>query len=266
MRKVLALVRASWLAAASYRVGMAMSLASLLLTIVPLYFVANALQPVMAESIRTEGSQYFAFALVGLISIYFISTAVTSLPAALGSGIMNGTLEALLSTPTSLPTLFAGLTGYSFLWSTLKAIIALTMGWALGAQIAWDHALMAAIILLLIIFAHIPVGILSAALFLAFRTAGPLPQGVLTLSVLLGGVYYPTHVIPSWLESVSGLMPLTYGLRALRRVLLEGMSLPAVATDLAVLTAFAVVLFAGSSLIFAFALNYARRTGSLAQY
>jgi hypothetical protein len=65
---------------------------------------------------------------------------------------------------------------------------------------------------------------------------------------------------------VSAVVPLTYGLRALRSVLLDGTSLAQVAPDLAVLAAMTVGLFAVSSLAFAAALRHVKRAGGLSQY
>jgi ABC-type multidrug transport system permease subunit len=79
-------------------------------------------------------------------------------------------------------------------------------------------------------------------------------------------VYYPTQVIPSWLHAVSTALPLTYGLRALRRVVLEGASLRAVAPELGILLALAALLGASSAVAFARAMRDARRRGSLGQY
>jgi len=101
---------------------------------------------------------------------------------------------------------------------------------------------------------------------LAFRTAGPLPKGMALLSGLLGGVYYPTQVIPSWLQVLSDSLPLSYGLRALRRVVLQDASFSDVAPDLLVLLAMTTVLFALGTLAIVLALRYARRQGTLAQY
>ena len=72
MREVVAMAKASWLAAASYRINMLFSLGGLLATVVPLYFVAGAIQPIVADSIKTEGGQYFAFLLVGMIATSFL--------------------------------------------------------------------------------------------------------------------------------------------------------------------------------------------------
>lgn len=266
MHSTLMLARASWLSAVSYRVRMLFSLASLLATVVPVYFVARALQPLMGPSIAGQGGQYFAFVIVGMLAFSFLSLSVTALPGAVGSGISSGTLEAMLATPVPVPALLAGLVGYGYAWATLKGALLLTLGWAMGMQIEWGRIAPALLILVLIVLAHAPFGLVAAALVLAFRTPGPLPQAVLVTSGLLGGVYYPTHVIPGWLQSVSAFLPLSYGLRALRRTLLEGLPLSAVAADLAILTGFVLALSALGAIAFAQALRYSRRTGTLAHY
>ena len=47
MREIIALVRASWQTERSYRFNMVLSFVSLVSMIIPLYFIANALNPVM---------------------------------------------------------------------------------------------------------------------------------------------------------------------------------------------------------------------------
>lgn len=266
MKAAFALLRASWLAASSYKLGTGLSLLGVIAAVIPVYFVSRALQPVMADVIRGEGHQYFGFLLVGTITISFLSVAVRSLPNLIGSSIGSGTLEAVLGTPARVPSLLAGMMGYGFTWTTLRGLVSLTAGWILGAAISWQRAPAAFLIMALIILAHISIGLVGAASVLAFRTTGPLPQAVLIASSLFGGVYYPTHVIPSWLEELSAFFPLTYGLRALRRVLLDGMTLEAVAADLGILALFAAALFAGGAWTFSSALRYARRNGSLSHY
>ncbi len=266
MRKLVALVRAAALTTFSYRLETAVSLGGLLVSIVPLFFIAQALQPVMAKAIVTEAPQYFGFLVVGTTTFLLLVTAVNALPEAVQSGIAKCTLEALLATPTPLPVLFAGLTGFPLLWTVARGGITLGVAWVLGAHVAWDRGLPALGIVGLIVLAHVPFGILTASLVIAFKTAGPVSRGVLTVSAFLGGVYYPTQVIPSWLHDLSAFLPVTYGLRALRRTLLDRASFGAVSSDVAVLAAFAVVLLATSLVVWSWALRYARRAGTLAQY
>jgi ABC-2 type transport system permease protein len=250
----------------SYRVQMVLSVLSLLVAIAPLYLIAGALQPVMADAIRAEGGQYFGFVLVGAVAFQFLTTATGALPGEVASDLRTGTLEAVLSTPARMPEVFVGLLGFAMLWTVLRALVVLLVGWGLGAPIAWARLPAAMLVVALLVLAYLPFGLIGSALIIAFRTMGPLAQAVLYPSALLGGVYYPTHVIPSWLQEVSGLLPLTYGLRALRRMLLEGLPLRAVSPDLAILSAFAVVLCGVGTLALGAALRYARRAGTLAQY
>jgi ABC-2 type transport system permease protein len=266
MREVLALLRINWLAAISYRLEMVISLVGMIFSIVPIYFISKAIQPVVEESIRTEGGQYLGFVLVGLITLSFLNTAINTLPGSVATGIRSGILEAQLGTPARVPALLLGFISYSFVWTTIRAAVLLVAGVVMGADFAWLRMPAAIAILLLIVLAYLPFGLLSTASVLAFRTETPLNQGVLAISALLGGVYYSTSVIPSWIQHISGIVPLTYGLRALRRALLEGLPLRAVASDLLILVGFAIVLLGVSALAFAHALRYARRSGTLSHY
>jgi ABC-2 type transport system permease protein len=266
MREILALIRASWLTETSYRVNMLLSMASLGLMVVPLFFVANALQPIMAATIASQSNQYFAFALVGATTFTFIAACTSALPSALAAAISRGTFEAYLGTPTPLPALFIGMSGYSILWALVRGILMIAVGLALGVRMTWSGLPIMAMILLLLVLAHAAVGLIAAALLLRFRTTGPLLNGVLTGSALLGGVYYPTHVIPSWLRQVADAFPLSYGLRSLRQVALLGESIGAVGHDLAILAFYVMALLPMGILCLAIALRYARRSGTIGHY
>ncbi len=266
MRRVVALVRARWLVALSYRLDTFFSFASLIVGIVPLYFISHALQPMMTNAIRIESPEYFGFLIVGIITYTFVQTAVGELHGVLSTEIGTGSFEALVATPTRLPTLLTGMVGQGLTMTTIRAVFLLAVAWAFGAHVIWANAIAALGVLVLVVLAYLPLGVFAAALVLAFRTTGPFPTAILTLSALMGGVYYPTSVIPSWLERVSVFVPLTYGLRPLRRALLEGAPLAASARDLGILIVFIVVLSTASLIAFAGALRYAKRAGTLAQY
>lgn len=266
MHKVWALIRASWLAASSYKLGIIFSFGSLVLSVVPLFFVAVALQPTMASVIQGQGDQYFAFLVVGLISLNLVSSTIYALPGGLQNATSTGTLEALLATPTSVTALLVGLSGYEVLFSIVRGSVLLLAAAAFGAHVQWARLGASLPIVSLVVLAHVPIAIITAAMVLAFRTRGPLPQLVLMASTFLGGVYYPTTVIPGWIESISAFIPLTYGLTALRTVLLEGRSISTVWREVSILIVFTAASLGVSAMAFRAALRYARRAGNLAQY
>jgi len=268
MFEALALVQASWRTQRSYRVSMILSVLSLGVTVLPVYFVSKALQPYAAESIASQATNYFGFLVVGFIALIFVSTTVNSIPDAVGGGIGTGTLEALLSTRASIPSLLAGMVGYSFVWSSVKAILFLLLAMLLGLHLSLAASLSGILILIMIVLAHIPFALMAASLVLAFRTTGQIPGIVMISSGLLGGVYWSmtAKIIPPWVHALGNYVPLAPGLRALRQTLLNGASLAMVAPDLMLLLGFIVLLNAIGFIMFVEALRYARRSGTLAQY
>lgn len=266
MHSVVALTRAALLTASSYRLATMLSFAGLIASVVPIYFIADALQPVVAESIRPEGGQYFGFLIVGLASIYLLSAALGAVPGALGGSIGSGTFEALLVTRTSLPMLLLGMSAYPLLQSLLRAALLVGGAALIGVPIFWVALPFVAVILVLLMVTYGAIGLVAAALVLVFRTSGPLITAVMAGSGLLGGVYYSTSVIPAWLQSLSAVVPLTYALRPARMLLLNGSPLITVVSDVTILVAMTAVSVLVGTIAFAVALRHARVAGTLSQY
>jgi ABC-2 type transport system permease protein len=266
MYKVFEMVRQDLLTRASYRFRMLTSFGSLLAMLLPIYFITDALDPMMKGSIEGQGDHYFTFVLTGIIVMRFCYAIVNSLPGAFGSAIRTGTLEAMFATPTPLRVLVAGMVGFTLVWTTAEVSLLAMTGMLLGARMVVSQLLPSLMILTLILLAYFSIAVLGVALILVFRTTGPLLTGVLIATNLLGGIYYPTNVIPSWIQNLSLLLPMTYGLRALRQAVLEGAPLQAVWGDLAILCTFVAILLPGSWSLLHLSLKHARASGTLAQY
>ena len=265
-RAALALTQASWRTARSYRFSFFLSFASLAATIIPVYFVANALQQFMAPVISTEGRDYFGFVLFGTAMLTLVSAALTSFASAVSGGLSSGFFEALMVTPTSLGALLAGQTGYAFAWALARAILLVGSGALLGVEVHWLRLPEGLLLTTVMVGAYVGIGLIAAALVVSFRTSAAIPHGVLVLSTLLGGVYFPTSVLPPLVAPLAEWLPLTPGLRALRQTLLLGYPVSTIADDLFQLVglAFAYAIVGTVSLRFAF--RYAKKAGSLGQY
>jgi ABC-2 type transport system permease protein len=103
-------------------------------------------------------------------------------------------------------------------------------------------------------------------LVLLFRTSGPLITTVVGVSGLLGGAYYATTAVPGWLRQLTDFVPLTYGLRPARMLLLGNASLPEVTADVSLLVLMATASLLIGAAAFTLALRRARRDGTLSQY
>jgi len=195
---------------------------------------------------------------------------VDSLPRALERGINTGTLELIFSTPSSVPSLLVGLTGYELLWATARCLVVLGAAAVFGFHAHWSRFGEAAVILAMIVATYFGAGMIAGAMMIAYRRTGQLQQVVIVGSAMIGGVMYPTKLVtqvaPQWVARISDFVPMTYGIRAVRRVTIDDWPLRAVLTDVGMLGVFCVVFLALGSVAMTHALRRARAEGTLSQY
>jgi hypothetical protein len=159
MREFLGMLRAGWLGALSYRMNLVFSLVGLALMLAPVYFLAQALQSVAADSIQREGGHYLGFLIAGLAMLGLIQTAMMGLPGSITSGIGSGTLEAMLATPARLPGMVLGLISYECSWALVRLTIMLLTALALGVRMYWSGVPVALLALLLTLMAYFGIGL-----------------------------------------------------------------------------------------------------------
>ena len=266
MRSALALIRVTFLTAASYRLAMIISVAGLALQIVPTYYIGHTLDPFMAPAIKGQGSDYFGFLVVGTIAYLLLAASVDSLPRAFERGISTGTLELIFSTPSPVPALLVGLTGYEIMWATARAVVVLTAAALFGFHAHWAMIPAATVILGLLVATYFGIGMIAGAMIIAYRRTASLQTIVIVGSALLGGVSYPPSLIPWWARGLSPFVPMTYGLRAVRRLVIDGQGITRVLADVGILGIFCIVFLGLGSIAMTHALRRARAEGTLSQY
>ena len=243
-----------------------MLLAGLAFQIVPTYYISKVLDPVLGSSIKGEGSDYFGFLVMGTVAYLLLSAAVDSLPRALERGINTGTLELIFSTPSSVPSLLVGLTGYELLWATARCLVVIAAAAAFGFHAHWTRFGEAAVILAMIVATYFGAGMIAGAMMIAYRRTGQLQTLVIVGSAMIGGVLYPTKLVPAWAARFSDVVPMTYGIRAVRRVTIDDWPLRAVLPDVGTLAMFCIAFLLLGSLAMTHALRRARAEGTLSQY
>jgi ABC-2 type transport system permease protein len=266
MYKIAEMIRASFMIAKSYKLNLLFSVVGLFVTTIPFYFAAHALQPMMGKVVQQQGGDYFGFVLLGLIAISLLTTSLTGVYQSVSGSVTSGWLEAQMGTSTGMPVLLVGMASYDLIWTLLRVTILLLFGWVLGVHVHWSGLALGVPVLLLLCLAYFGLGLVLASMFLVFRTIGPAQSVIVTASILLGGVYYPTETIPSWIQSLSVVVPMTYGLRAVRQLVLDGAPSLDVMRDVSVMALIAAVCLSIGALAFRAAFNYSRKRGTLSQY
>jgi ABC-2 type transport system permease protein len=164
-----------------------------------------------------------------------------------------GSLERLLLAPVRLPALLVGklLGGMAFgLMVTLVVLIITLIVFGAGG-VNWLLLILA---LLLSAAAFSALGAFVSVAVKEVFEAQTLANFIRFPMMFLGGVFVPVNSLPPGLQIVARVLPLTYSVEALRAALSGGSPVQAV-LDLAVLAAFAVVLFGLATRVLARGLN-----------
>jgi ABC-2 type transport system permease protein len=266
LRKAWAFFRRDWLQEVSYRLSFGLSILGALFSIVTFYFLGRMIGPGTVEELAPYGGDYFAFALVGIAFHSFLQTGLRSFSGQIRDAQVLGTLEVQLVTPTPVSQVILFSTLFSFVWTSLRVVIFLALGLLFGLHLHAAAAGTALLILALTVVSFASLGLVSASFILVFKRGDPLIWLFSGASTLLGGLYYPIEVLPGWLRGFSHLLPITWALEAMRRALLTGTPLHALAEEILVLAGFAAVGVPLGLWAFRRAVRHAMRQGSLGQY
>ena len=170
VRKITAFLVRDLLWNLSYPLSFFWQSSSILFILVTFYFLGHLVSGSAAGYLSAYGGgNYFPFVLVGLALAGFQGVALSSISQAIQSGMYTGTLESMLVTPTSLSTIVFSSVLYPFTSSLLSILLYIVFGAVLfGFSLAKANLLSAAVILVLTVLAHLPLGIFSASFLLIF--------------------------------------------------------------------------------------------------
>jgi ABC-2 type transport system permease protein len=265
-RKALSFVKRSYILQMSYKFEFFLRLFFMFFNILTYYFVAKLIGTAGMKYLEPYGGDYFSFVLIGIAFSGYLMVSLRGFSESVRDEQMMGTLEAMLVTPTDASAIITLSTLWSFIFASFRVLLYLVIGVLLGVSLAGANVLAALIILGLTIVCFSSIGILSASFIMIFKRGDPINMLFMSTSELFGGVFFPISVLPSWLQTVSHLLPMTYSLNGMRHALLQGYSLRDLAPEIGALVLFSAVLVPASLLAFRYAVRKAKMEGTLVHY
>ncbi|MEW5800675.1 MAG: ABC transporter permease [bacterium] len=267
LRKAFAFIQRDFIEETSYKFAFFLQFFGIFISVLIFYFLSKLFGAAAVPYLKPYGGDYFSFVLIGVAFTNYLEVSLRSFSSSIRNAQMTGTLEAILVTQTEIPTIIISSSLYSFIWTSFRVIVYLLIGTLLfDVNISQANFTGAALILFLTITTFSSIGIASASFIMVFKKGDPLAGLFSGLSWFLGGVYYPITVLPPWLRRFSYLIPLTYSLEGMRFALLKGYSLNALGPHIAGLGIFTLVMLPLGIFSFRFAVNKAKRDGSLTHY
>jgi ABC-2 type transport system permease protein len=245
----------------SYRGSFVSENVGVVVTLAVFYFLSKL---VHVGAFQTP-SQYFAFAVVGIVIFGIVRSSLT-IPLGVRQELIAGTYERLVLSPFGATAATVSLLIFPMLFALAIAALQLGVAMALfGLHLKWSTAALALPLGLAGALAFAPFALLFAAITLAFKQA-PGQGAALAVISLASGMYFPVSLLPWWLRWVSDVQPFTPTIDLLRHVLI-GLPLsgsPAIA--LAKIIGFIVVGIPIGIRLVSLAGWYGRRRGTIVEY
>jgi ABC-2 type transport system permease protein len=265
--KLPAFLRRDLLVAWSYRLAFVSEWGGLVLQALMFYFVGKLVAPSAIPSYGGEPATYMEFVAVGIALTAFVQLALSRVGTGLRSEQVYGTLESLLSTPTSTMTIQLGTVFYDLLYIPVRTALFLAFAaLAFGLHFDLDGILPACVVLLAFIPFVWGLGVANAGFLLTFRRGGGVSGFIVTVLSLFSGAFFPLTVLPGWAQSAAELNPIAVAIEGMREPLLGGSGWTGVGADLVVLLPLAAVSLALGIAAFRLALRREKRRGSLGLY
>jgi ABC-2 type transport system permease protein len=216
---------------------------------------------------RSGTTEVAGFVFVGFAMYMWLSIFLWSPGTLLRQEQLRGSLEATFLTPASRLVVLFG-PPVAHLWPVLFqfAIMAVSMRVLFGVELSLDGLARALVVILIGVPSMYALAAFFSTAVLRFGEIGPLVQFVRGTLVLLCGITYPVAMLPGWAQAAAALVPTTYIVGDVRRVLLAGDGLGAVLHDLGLTVLFAAI-FAGLAVAaYRWIERAARRSGMIGAY
>jgi len=267
LRKAGAFLLRDYRIESGYKTSFIMRFFESLILLVLFYFLGQLIAPDGSALLKRYSHGYFAFALIGLAFTRYFDLTLRMFSESIRQAQVTGCLESMLSTQTGCVAVVLMSSLYGLLAGAVQLVLILGAGAALfGLDLSHMNLPATLLVFLLSISIFVSFGVLSAAMVVWLKKGDPFNLILGAMASVMGGAFFPTDVMPGWMQKISALIPVSYSLDALRRTMLNGQSIAMVARPAAALLGMSAILLPLSLVIFTAVVRKGRKEGTLMEY
>jgi ABC-2 type transport system permease protein len=197
-------------------------------------FILNPIS-VNVESFVQGGGSTFDFVAPGFIALNVMASGLTALGVALARERESGTLDGILMSPISRTSILLGKTISHTIRNLFQGAVTIILVVLLFGITIRGNPFLIIFILIIGTVSFLGFGIVATAVTKEQESA-QLILGLLQFPMMfLSGVLFPIEQMPSVLQAISKVLPLTYAVDALRKVMILGAGIETVLWPITVL-------------------------------
>jgi ABC-2 type transport system permease protein len=211
-------------------------------------------------------ASYFGFVVVGIAMVGVLYSCF-SISELVRQELVAGTFDRLLLSPFGAVRSVIAMSLFPMLYSFVLAAITLGLGCAVfGLQLHWSTVPLSIPVMILALFAFLPFGVLFAALTVVIKQGSVGTAWVIALLSIVGGLYFPISLLPTWIQTTSKIQPFTAATSELRHLLVGSPVSEGALGPLLKLALFAAILVPASISVLSHAIRFSQRRGTIIEY
>ena len=197
------------------------------------------------------GISYMKFIFPGILGMTILFSSIFSSLSIIWDKEF-GMMKEILVAPVSRFTVVIGKALSGTLISVIQTVIILMLFPFLGIKMGLPAICYAVAIAVLLSFCISSFGIIISTFYESFENFSVIMNFIIMPMFFLSGAMYPVNKLPHALQIITRLNPLTYGVDALKHVLLEESGIVdfSIVTDISVLAVSSLVFVAAAGLLF----------------
>lgn len=202
------------------------------------------------EGIIPGNPNYFEFIAPGIMAMIVMMAVLTGLAGSISREKEQGTLDGILISPIHRLAIILGKALSQSIRGLIQGFVVLLLAFLLFGVTVHGSLLLVALLLFLGIFSFVGLGILVSTIATEQETASQLLMMFQFPMLFLSGVFFPIMMMPNIMQKIAYIIPLTYAISALRKVMVLGAGFGAVRTEIFILFIFGAVTLSISVPIF----------------
>lgn len=269
LRALYVIARKDWKVFWRYPLNAVSNIFQPIIWITPVYFMGKAFSTngqALGFAAYSGTGDYMSFILLGTVLTNFIMTVFWGMGYALKNDMDAGVLESNWLTPVPRLLILVGRTLSSLLVTTITSIVMLIIAGTLFGFKPTGNTLAAFLTAIPMLIGLYGFGFAFASVVLLIREANTLVDVSSFLVQGFSGTNFPVKSLPSWLIPISLILPLTYGLDAVRGWLLHTNTLLPLNVEIFVLILFMFLMLWFGAWIFNRVERRVRTLGTLGQH
>ena len=212
-------------------------------------------------------SNFAGMIIIGTVVYLLYNRLLWGAGISLQSERWMGTIEALFVTPASRMTILFASGVSSLIEGAWWVGCIFVVSWIIfGVQpsiTSWPAIILGVVSTMI---ALISVGVFFASFFVLTRAADQMASALQAPIRFFSGVAFPISALPQLLQFISYVLPVTYGIQAMRKAVLTGGNIASITFEIASLYVFAIVLTVAGYFTLKALEKQAKRKGTLYTY